>query len=149
MMIVVAIVAIITAVALPSYQTYVLRSKRAAARQVLMETAQFLERNYTAAGCYDFVNSPSCLARSGSSTAMPTTLQYAPAEGRRSYQISWQFTNSGQAYTLTATPCSSGSCPAGNDNSFADDTCGNLSLDSTGLKGTSVSGTAIATCWQR
>ena len=38
------------AIAIPSYRDYIVRSKRAAARQVLMEAAQFLERNFTAAG---------------------------------------------------------------------------------------------------
>ena len=149
-MIVVAVVAIIAMVAIPSYQEYILRSKRAAARQVLMEAAQYLERNYTAAGCYDFADTPSCLARSGSATVQPSTLLRAPSEGRASYLVNWSLTNSGQAFTLTATPCATaGSCPAGADTTFADSTCGALTLTQTGLRGVTASGTSIATCWQR
>jgi type IV pilus assembly protein PilE len=104
MMIVVALVAIIAVIAIPSYQDYILRSKRAAARQVLMEAAQYLERNYTVAGCYNFANTPACLAQSGSATVQPSTLLRAPSEGRPNYAVAWSLTNSGQAYTLTATP---------------------------------------------
>jgi type IV pilus assembly protein PilE len=46
-MIVVAIVAILTAIALPSYTEYVRRSERANAQSKLSEAAQWLERNYT------------------------------------------------------------------------------------------------------
>jgi len=148
-MIVVAVVAIIAMVAIPSYQEYILRSKRAAARQVLMEPSQYLERNYTAAGCYNFADTPSCLVQSGSATVQPSTLLRAPSEGRQSYLVAWAYTNSGQAYTLTATPCASASCPAGAETTFADPVCGSLTLDQTGLRGVSVSGASIATCWQR
>ena len=46
-MIVVLIVAILTAIAYPSYDNYVTNSRRAAAAGCLMERAQFLERYYT------------------------------------------------------------------------------------------------------
>ncbi len=155
MMIVVALVAIIAVIAIPNYRDYILRTKRAAARQVLMESAQFLERNYTAAGCYNFADTPACLAQSGSATAQPSTLQRAPSEGRPSYQVTWSLTNSGQAFTLTATPCASASCPSGAETTFADQTCGALCITQTGFRGVLISGscsgtaTTISTCWQR
>lgn len=153
LMIVVAVVAIISMIAIPSYQEYVLRSKRAAARQVLMESAQWLERNYTAAGCYNFDSTPSCLAQSvvgsGSATAQPSALARAPSEGRASYQVTWSLTNSGQAFTVTATPCgdSGTSCPSGSDATFKDPACGALSLTQTGSR--SATNGSLATCWQR
>jgi type IV pilus assembly protein PilE len=58
-LIVVALVAIVAAIAIPNYREYILRSKRSAARQVLMEAGQYLERNYTTAGCYDFADNAS------------------------------------------------------------------------------------------
>jgi type IV pilus assembly protein PilE len=145
-MIVVVVAAILAAIAIPSYQDYIVRSKRAAARQVLMEAAQYLERNFTAAGCYDFANTTACLARSGSATVQPSTLLRAPSEGRQSYDVSWTYTNSGAAFMLTATPCGNASCPGGSDSSFTDATCGTLTLTQTGLRGASG---ALATCWQR
>jgi type IV pilus assembly protein PilE len=147
LMIVVALVAIIATIAIPQYQDYVIRSKRAAARQVLMEAAQYLERNYTAAGCYNFADTPGCLAQSGSATAQPSTMLRAPSEGRQSYAVAWAYTSSGQAYTLTATPCGdAGTCPSGTDTSFKDPDCGALTLTQTGLRGASGN---VTTCWQR
>jgi len=147
-MIVVLIAAILAAIAIPSYRDYVMRSKRAAARQVLMEAAQFLERNFTAAGCYDFADMASCLARSGPATVQPSTMLRAPSEGRQGYVVAWAYASSGQAYTLTATPCGTAgaNCPAGAETTFDDSTCGTLTLTQTGLRG---AGGSIATCWQR
>ena len=147
-MIVVAIAAILAAVAIPSYREYVVRGKRAAARQVLMEAAQFLERNFTAAGCYDFADITSCLARSGQATVRPSTLLRAPSEGRQSHAVAWVFGASGLAYTLTATPCGAAgaNCPAGAETAFVDSDCGALTLTQTGLRG---AGGSLATCWQR
>jgi type IV pilus assembly protein PilE len=146
-MIVVAVIGIIAMIAIPSYQDYIVRSKRAAARQVLMEAAQYLERNYTAAGCYNFADTPSCLVQSGSATVQPSTLLRAPSEGRQSYIVAWSVTNSGQAFTLTATPCGSASCPAGAESTFTDPTCGALSLTQTGSRSSTAGN--LATCWQR
>lgn len=47
LMIALAIVAIVAAIAYPSYQGSVRKSRRADARAVLLEAAQFMERRYT------------------------------------------------------------------------------------------------------
>lgn len=147
-MIVVAVAGVIAMIAIPSYQDYVVRSKRAAARQVLQEAAQYLERNYTAAGCYNYADLASCLGQSGSATAQPPSLLRAPSEGRQSYVVGWSLTNSGQAFTLTATPCAvAGTCASGAETTFNDATCGALSLTQTGSR-SSTAGT-LAACWQR
>lgn len=52
MAITLAIVAILAAVAYPSYNSYVTRSRRADAKQSLVELAQRLERYYTERGTY-------------------------------------------------------------------------------------------------
>lgn len=147
-LIVVALLGILAAIAIPSYRDYVVRSKRAAARQVLLEAAQYLERIYTTAGCYDFSTTPACLARSGPATVQPEALSRAPSEGRASYVVHWSIGDGGQAYRLTATPCADagGACPAGADASFSDPECGALTLTQTGLRG---AGGPVATCWQR
>ena len=147
-MIVVVLAAILAAIAIPTYRDYVVRAKRAAARQVLMEAAQFLERNFTSSGCYDFADTASCLARSGSATVQPSTLLRAPSEGRPSYAVAWAYAGNGQAFTLTATPCGAAGarCPAGAETTFSDSTCGTLTLTQTGLRG---AGGSVATCWQR
>lgn len=148
LMIVVAVVAIIAMIAVPSYQEYVTRSKRASARQVLMESAQWLERNYTAHGCYDKAATADCLGRSGADLEPPPRFLRAPSEGRQSYEVSWSFSNSGAAFTLTATPCGdAGTCPEGSDTAFKDPACGALSLTQTGARSSTAGN--LATCWQR
>ncbi|MGI5309105.1 type IV pilin protein [Rheinheimera sp. WS51] len=47
LMIAVAIVGILAAIAIPSYQEHIIRSNRTAATACLSEYAQFMERNYT------------------------------------------------------------------------------------------------------
>jgi len=145
--IVVALLAIILAIAIPSYREYIIRSNRSAARQVLMEAAQYLERVHTFSGCYNFADTASCIAGSGSATVIPSTLQRAPSEGRVTYLVSWSLSSS--AYTLTATPCAAagGGCPTGADTTFDDPTCGALTLTHTGARSSSAG--TVATCWQR
>lgn len=52
LMVVVAIIGILAAIAYPSYQEQIARSRRADAKTVLMETVQFMERYYTQTGSY-------------------------------------------------------------------------------------------------
>ena len=47
LMVTVAIIGILAAVALPSYQNYVMQSNRAVAKAILLENAQFMEQFYT------------------------------------------------------------------------------------------------------
>lgn len=150
--VVMAVLAILAAISIPSYSEYVRRSKRSAARTVLLEAAQYLERNFTVAGCYDFANSSSCVGRGGTAVLIPAAMQRAPSEGAASYEVTWTFSDGGQAFLLTAIPCGAGgSCPPGSDGGFTDPQCGRLSLSNTGLRGASAAANAaaIAVCWQR
>jgi type IV pilus assembly protein PilE len=52
LMVVVSIVAILAAVAYPSYQRQIAAGRRSAAQAELMQLAQFMERLYTENGCY-------------------------------------------------------------------------------------------------
>jgi type IV pilus assembly protein PilE len=144
-MIVIVLMAVLAAVAIPNYQGYVLRSKRAAAKQVLMEAAQYLERNYTTAGCYDYGDTKSCLAGSGTGIVKPSTLLLAPSEGRASYLVTWALASS--TYTLSAIPCGdAGTCVAGSEATFKDSICGTLTLTNTGSRGATTG--SVSTCWQ-
>ena len=68
-MIVVAIVAILSAIAFPSYQESVRKSKRADARTQLLEASQHMQRFYSQNDRYDQANDAA-----GTAVALPATL---------------------------------------------------------------------------
>jgi type IV pilus assembly protein PilE len=143
LMIVVAIVGLLAAIALPSYQSYVARGHRAAARAQLSQAAQYMQRFYAANDRYD-------ADRTGAQTiwaAMPPSFMRAPADGRQIYEISNAGANpstaSSSTFTLIMRPLSPGP--------MANDRCGGLTLTQAGAKGiTAAAPTAalIAECWR-
>lgn len=132
LMIVVAVVAILAAIAIPSYREYMRRGYRAEARAALYQAAQWMERAATATGTYPLT------------AAFPATLTTVPS-GR--YTISVQSppagATAGVVYTLKATPAGS----------QVGDKCGTLVLQHTGersIEGGSVSAAnALAECWNK
>lgn len=141
-MIVVAIIGILVAIALPSYRQYIERGQRAAAKTVLLEAAQFMER-------YRSVNFK---YPDGSTTGqtLPSNLVVSPREGSKKYDITLDPTNPNPAATsfiLAATP-----------SGWSDNLCGNLALTSLGEKRqTAVTGSStdpavmarVAECWNK
>jgi type IV pilus assembly protein PilE len=151
LLVAVAILGILAAVAVASYQDHVASAKRAAAKAVLVEAGNWLERQYTVNGCYNYASPANCASQSGTATALPGALDSSPREGdRESYRVTVAFANSGQTYTLSATPCGNGgaNCTNGQHDSFTDAKCNVLTLDSLGTQGESGSSSA-ADCWQR
>lgn len=142
-----AILGILAAIAIPTYTAYLNRGKRAAAKVDLLAAAAQLERNYTTNGCYNFITVAECRAQKGTAPTLPTT---SPAEGRTHHAISVDYSASatGQAFTLSATPCgTAGACPAGSE-PYTDADCGTLTLDHTGVRTSSGSAT-LELCWRR
>ncbi|MDB5945664.1 MAG: pilus assembly protein PilE [Ramlibacter sp.] len=131
-MIVVAILGIIAAIALPSYRSSVDRARRADARGQLMQAAQFMQRFYAANDQY--LNDR---AGNNISTQMPSNLARSPADGPQVYALTVTATTG--AYTLTMAPLSS--------STLANDACGSFTLTSTGVRG--VTGTKTRDdCWK-
>ena len=143
----IAVVAILAAIAIPSYSAYIVRGQRAAAKTGLEQMAQFLERNYTASGCYQWADAASCTAGAGTAVLPPFTS--SPTDGSAAtYGIQVAFPTA-QSFLITATPCGAGGSCTGNANlTFTDPDCGAFTLNNTGVK--KASGTlGVAGCWQR
>jgi type IV pilus assembly protein PilE len=124
LVIVIAIVAVLTAIALPSYRNYVLRSHRSDALSTLTQDQAIFERCY--AQNYNY---------SGTCAALPTFPQTSP-QGYYSIAITGP---TATTYTLTATP----------QNAQAADTpCATITIDQANQKtGLDSSGTAQSACW--
>lgn len=124
MLVVVAMVAILGAVAYPSYLAQITKGRRADAKQALVELAQKLERYYTERGTY-------LGATLGSSGLYPTT----SSGGYYTLDIG---TPTADAFAITATP---GGVQAG-------DVCSVLGYNQLGVQsvGSGASLTA-AQCW--
>lgn len=137
LMITVAVIGILSAIAIPSYTEYINRSRRADAQVQLQAAQMWMERFYAQNYRYDqdaggtavsFANQP--FANS------PRT-----DEGPTAYTLSLT-TVARNNYTLTATRSSSGK--------MASDGCGNFTLTNTGLKGlaSQATGKTVADCWR-
>ena len=135
LMIVLAIVAILAAVAYPSYTSTVARSRRADAKAVLLETAQWIERQNTVSGVYNKLGNGSTL----NTAALPFS-QAPKLPATKSYDVSFTAAPTAAAFTLQAVPT----------NGMSSDKCGTFKLDNTGAKtwGTDATST-VADCWDR
>lgn len=131
LMTVVAVVGILTAIALPSYSEYIRRGHRADARAGLLQAAQYLERAATANGVYP---------TSVGTFALPATLSWSGDAAKR-YTIA--VAGTANTFTLTATRKTG--------TAQATDKCGNLTLTNTGTRGM-VTGTTtldVNECWNK
>jgi type IV pilus assembly protein PilE len=125
LMITVVIISILAAIAIPSYQEYLVRSRRADGKAGLLRAAQWMERSATATGNY-----PTALGQGlGTSEGGHYTIACNPAANCTA-----------NGFTLTATP------------GVADTRCGDLTLTHTGTSGrTSEAEDALSVdqCWNR
>jgi type IV pilus assembly protein PilE len=132
LMIVVAVIAILAAIAVPNYTAYIQRGWRADARTVLLENAQFMARNYSQNLSY---------LNNASTPVTPTLpITVAPRESTAAnakYNIS--IVSDATTFTITSTP-----------NGWTDTTCQALSIDQAGNKtiGSTATG-SVSDCWAR
>ena len=132
LMIAVAIVAILAAIAYPSYREHVLKTKRADGKALLQRIAGEQERFFTARARYT----------ANVTGARPNGLGFSTTASERGcYQANAVLANGGMSYTLNAAPASSGDC----GDQTQDTKCGTLTIDSLGNK--TASGTEPDNCW--
>jgi type IV pilus assembly protein PilE len=113
-MIAVVIIAIIAAIALPSYQNQVFRSRRADGREMLQRIVSAQERFYTNRNTYT----------ADLTTAAGLNMPSANSEAGH-YVIRIVVPANGQSYTLTAAP----------QGVQAPDACANLTVNNVGARG--------------
>lgn len=122
LMIAIAVIAILAAIAFPSYQEQMRKTRRADGKAELMETAQQLERCYTRFSRYNDGNCGVAL----------------PSNSSEGYYVVSATAITASAFTLDATP----QADQANDAS-----CGVLRLTSTGQQGSQGQSTDANECW--
>ncbi|MGC8732116.1 MAG: type IV pilin protein [Halothiobacillaceae bacterium] len=122
LMIAVAIVGILAAIAYPSYQQYVLKTRRAAAQGCLQELAQWMERYYTSNMTYANANLPQTSCRNDLADF---------------YAFSFSGTPDGASYTLQAVAQGKQA-----DDKAGNTSCSPLTLNHQGSR-------SPAACWSR
>jgi type IV pilus assembly protein PilE len=139
LMIVVAVVGLLAAIAYPAYTEQVARGRRADAKTVLLEAAQFMERNFTEAGAYN--RDAGGAAITTGSGSLPAGLREAPREGTNKFYDITIATIGANNFTLRAT----------RKGGQASDKCGNFELTNTGTKSlnSASAGQTVDTCWNR
>ncbi len=120
LMIVVAVVGILAAIAVPSYNDSVRKSRRAQAKADLVEYAQMAERSFTVNNSY-------------AEFALPRN--QSPREPGADARYTLAMVNDATTFTITATP----------QGGQAQDRCGTLSINQAGAK--TSSGAPLQDCW--
>ena len=123
LMVVVAVVAILAAIAVPAYGDQVRKARRGQVKADLVELTQLLERRHTVLHSYQ--------------GALPFAASPKGADGTQRYAIAPNpIPDDAQTYTLTATPIGD----------QLKDRCGTLTIDHIGVK-TAVGPAPLSECW--
>jgi type IV pilus assembly protein PilE len=127
-LIVVALIAVLAAIALPSYNQYVMRGHRAQARAALMKLAQWMEREATVRGSYPL------------EIDIPVS-QLVVEGGRYTLAVS---SETGWSYRLSSLPVEA----------QAADPCGSFHVDHTGQRSQGATAQVAEpldsrSCWER
>ncbi len=123
LMVTIAIVGILAAIAIQSYEFATVKTRRGAAEGCLLEAAQYMERYYTTNMTYVDAAIPTC-----STDVSPH------------YGIAFFGTPDAKSYILQATPVS------GSRQETADAKCGTLGVNQAGTK-TASGNSGVAGCW--
>jgi type IV pilus assembly protein PilE len=142
LMIVLVIVGVLTAMAMPVYTRHVQRAARLEAIAVLLDASQFMQRFYN-------TNNSFSTDLTGKAIALPAALRQSPGQGAVRYTIAIQpladstlsASNYAASYVLIVTP-------QGNQ---SNDGCGTLTLNHVGVQSASLAGNnagALSACWR-
>ena len=119
LLIVVTVMGILLAIAIPSYSSYMLRVHRTEAIRMLLQASMCQERIYAGHSRYD-------------------TSQCYPASEHQRYRITYASPDTqDRSYVALATP----------QGAQLDDPCGSLSLDQNGARGISARDISLVKCW--
>ncbi len=129
LLVVLVIMGVLSALALPGYTRYVQRGNRTEVMAALLEAQHFMERYYSANGQY--------LSPANAVPMLPQRLQGIPSQGTVRYQLSVREATA-NSYLLQAVP----------EGSMADDVCGSLTINQTGLRGVLNSTNSVSECWR-
>ena len=124
LLVVMAVIGLLAAIAIPSYRSYVMRANRADAKTALLAAAGSLERCFTRFNSYAEAD--------GCAVVFPVN------SSNHNYEIT-ATTQTSIAYELTATPLAG---------QVGDTDCGNFTLDNANARGVSGSRT-WQDCWGR
>ncbi|MCL2644697.1 MAG: type IV pilin protein [Betaproteobacteria bacterium] len=124
LMITIVIVAILAAIAIPNYQSYILNTRRAAAVTCLLELSQAIERFHTVNMTY-------------AGFTLPSAQCSTDLNGHYSFSVADQ---AARTYTLSAIPQGT---QASNDPA----SCGTLTMNQAGQKG-ALGGGNVGKCWR-
>jgi type IV pilus assembly protein PilE len=125
LMIAVLVVAVLMAIAYPSYQTHVVKTRRAAAAACTLELAQFMERYYTTNLTYVNAAVPTMQCRTDLTPHYGMALSNVTAS----------------TYTAQAVP------KAGSQQATKDTKCATIGIDQLGVKTKSGTAASAAECW--
>lgn len=123
LMMVVLVMGILMAIALPSYTAHLQKSRRAGVKAQMLEVVQSLERQYTTSNSY-------------AGLPLTTAQSKFPSTGTSAYTLRLVVAADGQTYSLAATPAGVQST----------DPCGTLTITETNTKTRSGSA-SMASCW--
>jgi len=137
LMVVLGIIAILAAIAYPSYIGSVVKSHRAAAEGCLSEHANFMERYYTTNLGYDKDTGNVAIGGAGGPT-LPALGCDTEGGMANNYAFSFAVAPTASTYTIRAVPKLA--------QAKRDTKCGTLSLDQTGARAVSGTG-SVPDCW--
>jgi type IV pilus assembly protein PilE len=144
LMIVVAIVGILAAIAVPSYQDSVRKSRRADAKGALLGLANAMERNFTTTNSY--LGAAGTTATPADSGAPRIYAPKSPVDGiPKYYNLTIDATTTASTYKLNAAPITTAA--TGDSTAQANDKCGTLTLTNTGVRGFTGGSGTVADCW--